>query len=247
MEKTPDRELGMQRKITRRDFLDGVALAIGGSILSANVPWLHAVEPGNKGFDPEKNPNHYPPALLGMRGNHPGSFEVAHRLRDGTFWESAGEPEDTGEKYDLVVVGGGISGLAAAYFYRQAAGSKARVLILDNHDDFGGHAKRNEFVVDGHTLLINGGTMLIDSPRPYGPVPAGLLKDLGIDPKALAEKYPRKPFDDLGSAVFFDKATFGADRLVKFPSMKDRSRATLAAALAQSPLPQKAQEDIARV
>ena len=51
-----------------------------------------------------------------------------------------------GEEFDLVVVGGGISGLAAAYFYRQAR-PNARILILDNHDDFGGHAKRNEFHV----------------------------------------------------------------------------------------------------
>ncbi|HEX6905679.1 MAG TPA: hypothetical protein VF154_03650, partial [Terriglobales bacterium] len=89
-----DRELGMQRKITRRDFLDGVALAIGGSILSSSVPWLQARQTGDAGFAPETSPGYYPPALLGMRGNHPGSFEVAHRLRDGTFWESAGKPED---------------------------------------------------------------------------------------------------------------------------------------------------------
>ena len=82
---------------------------------------------------------------MGMRGNHEGTYTVAHSLRDGEFWDSAGKPESTGEKYDLVVVGGGISGLAAAYFYRQQAGQNARILILDNHDDFGGHAKRNEF------------------------------------------------------------------------------------------------------
>ena len=82
-----------------------------------------------------------------MRGSHPGSFEVAHSLRDGTFWDTAGKPEDTGETYDLIIVGGGISGLAAAHFFRKAPGRKARILILDNHDDFGGHAKRNEFRV----------------------------------------------------------------------------------------------------
>ena len=80
-----------------------------------------------------------------MRGSHPGSFEAAHSLRDGNFWDHAGKPVDTGETYDLVIVGGGISGLSAAHFFRKAAGPKARILILDNHDDFGGHAKRNEF------------------------------------------------------------------------------------------------------
>jgi spermidine dehydrogenase len=86
-----------------------------------------------------------------MRGSHPGAFEVTHSLRDGTFWEKAGKPVETGEEYDLVVVGGGISGLAAAYFYRKQAGPSARILILDNHDDFGGHAKRNEFHLGGRS------------------------------------------------------------------------------------------------
>jgi spermidine dehydrogenase len=233
--------LGLGVPIERRDMLGGMlagaALALSGCGQATGPSSPSVAEPQNE-------PGYYPPQRMGLRGSHPGSFENAHALRDGTLKPE--HAESTGESYDLVVVGGGISGLSAAYVMH-TVNPNARILVLDNHDDFGGHAKRNEFVVDGHTLLINGGTMLIDSPRPYGPVPAGLLKDLGIDPKALAEKYPRKPFDDLGSAVFFDKATFGADRLVKFPSMKDRSRATLAAALAQSPLPQKAQEDIARV
>jgi spermidine dehydrogenase len=117
-----------------------------------------------------------------MRGSHPGSFEAAHALRDGTFPKAGARPIDTGENYELVVVGGGISGLAAAYFYRAAAGPDARILILDNHDDFGGHAKRNEFELDGKIQLINGGTAGIDSPRPYSAVAAGLLRTLGIDP-----------------------------------------------------------------
>src|SRR6202035_4123316 len=96
----------------------------------------------------EKSPSDYPPALTGMRGSHAGSFETAHSLRDGTFWDSVGKPQDTGETYDLIIVGGGISGLAAAHFYRKAAGANARILILDNHADFGGHAKRNEFRVN---------------------------------------------------------------------------------------------------
>ena len=68
--------------------------------------------------------NFYPPALTGMRGSAPGSYDVAHALRDGDFWETAGTPADTHEIYDLVVVGGGISGLAAAYFYRKNAGKE---------------------------------------------------------------------------------------------------------------------------
>ena len=135
-----DRELGMGRGITRRDFLNGVALTVGAAILPSDLLAAADMQAGR-----EKSPDYYPPALTGLRGSHPGSFEVAHSLRDGTFWAQAGTPVDTGETYDLVVVGGGISGLSAAHFFRKAAGPKARILILDNHDDFGGHAKRNEF------------------------------------------------------------------------------------------------------
>ncbi len=120
-----DRELGMHRKITRRDFLNGVAVTAAATLAP---PLLFA----NSTPDTEKSPDYYPPLLHGMRGSHPGSFEVAHSLRDGTFWDSAGKPEDTGESYDLIVVGGGISGLAAAHYYRKKVGDKARILILEN-------------------------------------------------------------------------------------------------------------------
>ncbi len=138
-----DRELGMHRNITRRDFLNGVAVTAG----AAMMPWqlLAAADTDFENTDPEKSLNYYPPALTGLRGSHVGSFEAAHSLRDGTFWDAAGTPQDTGEAYDLIIVGGGISGLAAAHFYRKRAGANARILILENHDDFGGHAKRNEF------------------------------------------------------------------------------------------------------
>src|SRR5271170_4752107 len=132
-----DRELGMHRNITRRDFLNGVAVTAGAAMMP--MPWdlsAAGVGDGQAAVGPENSPTYYPPALTGMRGSHAGSFDAAHSLRDGTFWDSAGKPEDTGETYDLVIVGGGISGLAAAHFYRKAAGPKARILILDNHDAF---------------------------------------------------------------------------------------------------------------
>src|SRR5690349_11268231 len=138
-----DRELGMKCPITRRDFLNGIA--IGAPALALGLQAFGADDPN---FAPEKQENYYPPALTGMRGNHDGTYTYSHKLRDGNFWDSAGRPEETGETYDLVVVGGGISGLAAAYFFRKQMGPKTRILILDNHDDFGGHAKRNEFRVN---------------------------------------------------------------------------------------------------
>ncbi len=157
-------------------------------------------------------PGYYPPRLTGLRGSHPGSFESSHLLRDG---HRLPEPIDLGEDYDLVIVGAGISGLAAAHFYREAQ-PNARILLLDNHDDFGGHAKRNEFEIDGQVRLLNGGTFAIESPRPYSAVADGVLRAIGIDAPALA-KSSQKPdfYEHLGlrQGVFFDRESFGADHL----------------------------------
>src|SRR5215468_8448269 len=132
-----DRELGMDRRITRRDFLNGVAIGLGAAMVRSGLgPLTWDAEAAGFAQD---TPGYYPPALTGMRGSHDGSFDVSHALRDNRFWTSSTRPISTNETYDLVIVGGGISGLAAAYFFRERSPS-ARVLILDNHDDFGGHA-----------------------------------------------------------------------------------------------------------
>jgi len=212
MSKNRDRELGMFREITRRDFLNGVAAGTGAA---AAESWLPGLAWADEDLAPQEKPGYYPPALTGLRGSHPGSFEDAHKLRDGNFWKSSGQPTDTGESYDLVIVGGGISGLAAAYFWRTQK-PEARILILDNHDDFGGHAKRNEFRPGGRLLLGNGGTWAIESPFPYSKVARGLMDDLGIDPSALAKKCNVSGvYKNLTNSFFFDKETFGRDKLVK--------------------------------
>ncbi len=196
-----DRKLGMNRAITRRDFMSGVGLAVGSAVLPSCAT----------NSDPGRNmaAGYYPPGQTGMRGAHPGSFEAAHALVQGQRFDT----DRIDEHYDLVVVGAGLSGLSAAYMYRRDVDPNARILVLDNHDDFGGHAKRNEFVLDGRTYIGFGGTMLIESPKTYPPVAWQLMQELGIDLarfRGTQNKELIKKFG-LGDGTFFDRETFGAD------------------------------------
>ena len=239
-DRSRDRLLGMDQPITRRDFLNGIAV---GAAAAASGPLLGAV-PSAAELPPAAQDafGYYPPLLTGLRGNHPGSFEDAHALRDGKPTPAAA---DTGEEYDLIVVGAGLSGLAAAHFYRAQTNAQSRILILDNHDDFGGHAKRNEFNLGGHLNLLNGGTLEIDSPRPYGPIAAGLLTALGIDVVKLAKTTQNLEFyESLGlqSGVFFDQETFGADKLIV-----GLGRVPFKQFLEQAPLSAPAREAIVQI
>ncbi len=247
-----DKQLGMDRNIARRDFLNGAAMAIGAAL----VPRSLAAQTPAAGAE-QNRPGYNPPVVTGLRGSHPGSFEIAHSLRDGTFWKNAPAPQKLAAEYDLIVVGAGISGLAAAHFARERV-PEGKILILENHDDFGGHAKRNEFHLGGKLQLLNGGTMLIDSPTPYSPAAAGGLKKLGIDAVALEKKCTDRSLYrslGMGSGIFFDRQTFGADRLVLGPRTiegpeSDSGKPQASAwdtFLKQAPLSEAARRDLLRI
>ncbi|HEV2731890.1 MAG TPA: NAD(P)-binding protein [Terriglobales bacterium] len=248
-----DHELGLRREITRRDFLNGVALTLGAAMVPSYLFAAFDAE-----ADPEKSRDYYPPALTGLRGSHLGSFEAAHSLRDGTLWDEVGKPLDTGEVYDLVVVGGGISGLSAAHYFRKIGGPKSRILILDNHDDFGGHAKRNEFRSGNRMLLGYGGTFSIESPAPYSAIAKAMLEELGIDVSSYPKYVSKNLYRSLGltPAIFFDKETFGTDKLVVNPvphgggEGADISQVDSAAwkkFMAEAPLSERAKRDYERL
>lgn len=186
--------------ITRRDFLNGAALTIAAGLAPGQL--LRAAERGAAV---------YPPALTGLRGNHAGTYTLAHSLaREGARYPGV----LAREAFDLVVVGGGISGLAAAWFYQRRFGAGKRILILDNHDDFGGHAKRNEFTVRGQKLVTYGGSADMPAAALDSRAVATLLAGLGVETKRPPAG--PDPYRDLGMgrAVFFDAEHFGRDQLL---------------------------------
>ena len=223
-------DLGLSQPISRRDFIGGVA---SGVALMGTASAGHAASSAASPT-PTALPSSYPPLRTGLRGQYPGSFEIAHLARDGAF-NAPLTAQHTGEHYDLVVVGAGISGLSAAHFYRKALGEERRILILDNHDDFGGHAKRCEFHHEGQVHLSFGGTMSIESPFPYSFASKAVLAELGVDPKSFARYARSQRIQGLGMGVFFDREHFVDDALVagwgKRPTAEFFAAAPLSAAV----------------
>jgi spermidine dehydrogenase len=249
-----ERAADTSRTITRRDFLDGVAMAVGSAAvggMTTAVPAL-AASPANPGAGSaapaaatgrtlgvaSPAPADAPPRRQGLRGFDPAAMEAGHALRDG---KGIGPVEETGEAYDLVVVGAGMSGLAAAYFYREQRPG-AKVLVLDACDDFGGHARRVEFEVDGRQLLVCGGTQELWNVNTFSPDSLRLIEAIGIDRARYARhrQSDKDALDERGlrTGIFFNAESYGVDRLVvpeKLPGLMTADE--LGAYHARTPLP----------
>jgi spermidine dehydrogenase len=187
-----DQALGMQQSITRRDFLNATLLASGSVLLNPLSPAdllakQTAASPsddwtGYGGVGDYANSN----------GNTLAVLEAGHEIRDGRFESLPATVIDTGETYDCVVVGGGISGLAAALIFQRQAGAGKTCLVLDNHPIFGGEAKRNEFFVDGHRLVANQGSAFFPVAYPHSFI-ARFYESIGL-------KTPRLEYQKWGSS-----------------------------------------------
>lgn len=230
------RYLGMDRPIARRDFLNGIAIGITGAAAALNAARANAAQTQST-----TAPN-YPPSRSGLRGNYPAAVDEFDRIRALQYARFPVADGDIREEYDLVIVGGGLSGLAAAHFYRLALGQNQRILILDNHDDFGGHAKRNEFQYQGRTFIGCGGTLGIATPFPYSYAAKALVKELGIEVERYTEFFNRDLEEKyhLVSGTFFDKEHFGEDRVVA-------GNPRLPEFFAKAPLSEAARKDLIRL
>ncbi len=235
-----EERLGMNRKIARRDFLNGAAIGITGALGALNG---FAADSFGPVFQDAGSEN-YPPLRSGLRGQYPAAAEAFDWIRGGKYAQLSSHDAQVDEEYDLVVVGAGISGLSAAHFYRTALGTSQRILILDNHDDFGGHAKRNEFRHEGRTFVGFGGTWSIATPFPYSYTAKALIKELGIEVERYSEFVNRDLEEkyNLGSGTFFDKEHFGEDRLVA-----GRGRLPWKSFLEKAPLSDGARKDLIRL
>ena len=201
---TPPRQddrLGMNEAISRRDFVNGTLIAGAGLALHGRLP--NDVQPfdGWTGYGGVGDYRH-------SNGNTRAVMDAAHAMRDGQFERSIARAADAGEVYDLVCVGGGISGLAAAVFFQK---SKAgRCLVLDNHPIFGGEAKRNEFVVDGQTIVAHQGSAIFLVPGKGGYTDR-VYEMIGMDRSAFAYQRwaGREPEMPLGKSPYDEPKNYG--------------------------------------
>jgi spermidine dehydrogenase len=180
--------LGLDTQITRRDFVNGALVGGGGALLGAPFAGsLHAGTPATDTFTGYGGVGDYAKA----NGNTWPVVQAAHRLRDGGYDAAAFAAAKPAGDFDLVVVGGGIAGLSAAYYFTKAAGTGKRVLLLDNHSMLGGEARQNEFIVAGERLLGPQGSNDFGIPVPG----SGSLADAFFTEFAIPREYSWQPWD----------------------------------------------------
>ena len=220
--KRRDKQLGLDRSITRRDFLAGTGAAMA-SAAACGLPSDPTATPPAESAAKAKTPttpplSGYPPGREGLRGSDPSAYRIAHQLARSGRTDFGPVHEDDSTLYDLVIVGGGLSGLSAAYFYR-ARKPDARILILENHDDFGGHARRNEFQVEGRTLIGYGGSQSLEDPHSYNTVTRDLIAELGVDLSRFESAYDRQFYKRHGLQIgfHFDESLYGKNTWVPYP------------------------------
>lgn len=139
----------IREDITRRDFLKGSLLGSGAMLLNMPAPINATVGPAPAtNWDGFAGVGDY--ALA--NGNTESTRTAAHLIRDGKVDGLLSGAIDTGEIFDLVIVGGGFAGLAAARTFLREGNSNQSCLLLENHALPGGEAKRNEFIVDGYKI-----------------------------------------------------------------------------------------------
>ncbi len=178
---------GMNEPISRRDFVNGVLLTGAGLLLNNGRPEQQSPADAFDGYGGVGDYRH-------SNGNTWNVVNAGHAMRDGKFETLVANATDTGEMYDLVAVGGGISGLAAAIFFQKYKGGRA--LVIDNHAIFGGEAKRNEFLVDGHRLTAHQGSAIFLVPGKGGYTDR-FYDMIGMDRRAFSYQTWRGPSPEI--------------------------------------------------
>jgi spermidine dehydrogenase len=170
-----DRALGMDERITRRDFLDAALLASGSALVAAASP-LDALAARQSDWDGYGGVGDYARA----NGNTYEVLAEGHKVRDRAYERLRTADVDPAGEFDCVIVGGGIRGLAAALLFQRETGGRKTCLVLEDHAIFGGEARRNEFDVDGQRLIASQASAMFFPPL-AGTWLAGFYRSIGID------------------------------------------------------------------